>query len=86
MRREVGLVGRQSELAELAGLLSDDGERAVVVSGEPGVGKTALIEQVCAYAAADGWQVVRVLGVEAEEPFALGGLNVQWLDSVSAST
>lgn len=75
MRREVGLVGRQSESARLAGLLSDDCERAVVVSGEPGVGKTALIEQVCASAVADGWQVVRVLGLEAEEPFALGGLN-----------
>ena len=75
MAREVGLVGRQSELAKLARLLSDDCERAVVVSGEPGVGKTALIEQVCASAVAEGWQVVRVLGVEAEEPFALGGLN-----------
>ena len=75
MGREVGLVGRQSELARLARLLSDDSERAVVVSGESGVGKTALIEQVCASAMAEGWQVVRVLGVEAEEPFALGGLN-----------
>lgn len=75
MRREVGLVGRQAELAKLARLLSDDSERAVVVSGEPGVGKTALIEQVCASAVAEGWQVVRALGVEAEEPFALGGLN-----------
>jgi hypothetical protein len=34
-----------------------------------------LIEQVYTRAAADGWQVVRVLGVEAEQPFALGGLN-----------
>jgi DNA-binding CsgD family transcriptional regulator/nucleoside-triphosphatase THEP1 len=69
------LVGRQAELAQLTQMLTGDTERAVVVSGEPGVGKTALIEQLCARAAADAWQVVRVLGVAAEEPFALGGLN-----------
>ena len=69
------LVGRKAELARLTGLLTGDSGRAVVVSGEPGVGKTALIEQVCASAAADGWRVVRVLGVQAEEKFALGGLN-----------
>lgn len=56
-------------------LLTDTNDRAVVVHGEPGVGKTTLIAKVCARAAAGGWQVVRVLGVQAEEPFALGGLN-----------
>ena len=69
------LIGRQAELSQLSRVLTEDAERAVVVSGEPGVGKTALIDQVCALATADGWQVVRVLGVEAEQPFALGGLN-----------
>jgi DNA-binding CsgD family transcriptional regulator len=69
------LVGRQAELTQLTRMLTEDSERAVVVSGEPGVGKTALIEQMCTRAAADGWQVVRILGVEAEQPFALGGLN-----------
>jgi DNA-binding CsgD family transcriptional regulator len=69
------LVGRTAELAQLSRLVTEDTEHAVVVSGEPGVGKTALIEQLCARAAAEGWQIVRVLGVAAEEPFALGGLN-----------
>lgn len=69
------LVGRAHELAQLGLLLSDDADRAVVVYGESGVGKTTLIAQLCAHAAADGWQVLRVLGVQAEEPFALGGLN-----------
>lgn len=69
------LVGRADELAQLGLLLSDDADRAVVVYGESGVGKTTLIAQLCAHAAADGWQVLRVLGVQAEEPFALGGLN-----------
>jgi len=73
MTRGSELIGRQAELSELSRVLTEDGKRAVVVSGEPGVGKTALIDQVCALA--EGWQVVRVLGVEAEQPFALGGLN-----------
>ena len=71
----LGLVGRQAEFARLSEFLRQDAERAVVVSGEAGVGKTALIDQLDAHAAADGWQVVKVLGMEAEEPFALGGLN-----------
>lgn len=69
------LVGRTAELAQLSRLVTDDTEHAVVVSGEPGVGKTALIEQLCVRAAANGWQIVRILGVATEEPFALGGLN-----------
>ena len=69
------LVGRANELAQLGLLLSDGTDRAMVVYGESGVGKTTLIAQVCAQAATVGWQVLRVLGVQAEEPFALGGLN-----------
>jgi GTPase SAR1 family protein len=56
-------------------LLVGDSGRAVVVSGEPGVGKTALIEQLCTFAVSEGWRVVRVQGSQAEESFALGGLN-----------
>ena len=75
MRAAGGLVGRQIESARLSRLLTEDVERAVLVSGEPGVGKTTLIGQLSAGAAADGWQVVQVLGMEAEQSFALGGLN-----------
>ena len=70
-----GLVGREAESAQLNRILTQDTERAVVVSGEAGVGKTALIGQLCANAVTDGWRVVQILGVEAEAPFALGGLN-----------
>jgi DNA-binding CsgD family transcriptional regulator len=69
------LLGRQPESLRLGRMLAEDTECAAVVSGEPGVGKTALIDQMCARAAGGGWQVVRILGVQAEEPFALGGLN-----------
>jgi predicted ATPase len=56
-------------------MLTENAERAVAVCGEPGVGKTALIEQLCAGAATGGWQVVRVLGAQAEQSYALAGLN-----------
>ena len=75
VQRTGGLIGRQAEAARLSRVLTEDTERAVVVSGEPGIGKTSLLEHVGGDAAGAGWQVVRVLGVEAEQPFALGGLN-----------
>lgn len=56
-------------------MLTENTECAVVVCGEPGIGKTTLIEQMCAQAADSGWRVVRTQGVAAEEPFALGGLH-----------
>ena len=68
-------MGRHAELTQLGRLLTTDTERAVVVLGEPGVGKTALIEQACTAASAEGWHVLSVLGVQAEELFALGGLH-----------
>ena len=61
-------------------VLTEDTGRAVVVYGEPGIGKTTLVEQMCVRAAAEGWRVDRVLGVQAEESYALGGLNQLALD------
>lgn len=75
MRAVECLVGRQAEISQLRRVLAEDAAPAVVVSGEPGVGKTALIDYLCAQAATDGWKVVRILGVQAEEAYALGGLN-----------
>jgi len=69
------LVGRQRELSQLSQIFGDGSASAVLVSGEPGIGKTALMTQVCGEAVARGWRVVTILGVEAEESFALGGLN-----------
>ena len=47
--------------------------RALVVRGEPGVGKTALLAHVVAQAA--GFTVVRVAGVEAERELPFAGLH-----------
>jgi DNA-binding CsgD family transcriptional regulator/tellurite resistance protein len=55
--------------------LTEDTARAVVICGDPGVGKTSLIDQLGASARSEGWRVVRVAGVESEGSYALGGLN-----------
>jgi len=67
------LVGRDEELERIEQVLT--GARAgravaVVLTGEPGVGKTALLE-ACAQSA-DGFRILRTRGVEAEVelPFA----------------
>ena len=75
MPTERVLVGRQTELSELTRMLATDTSRAVVVSGEPGVGKTALIEHLCTFTVSEDWRLVKVQGSQAEASFALGGLN-----------
>ena len=69
------LVGRRTELSQLIRALTEDTARAVVVCGDPGVGKTSLIDHLDASARSSGWRVVRILGVESEESYVLGGLN-----------
>ncbi len=59
-RSESNLVGRQSEMAAVAGLLDrvTDGHGAVVgVVGSPGIGKSRLVREVTAMAAARGVEV-----------------------------
>jgi hypothetical protein len=72
-RPAVGLVGRGHECRRLERLLDDarGGHGGVlVVRGEPGIGKSALLEQTIA--SASGFQVARATGVESEIelPFA----------------
>ena len=67
------LLGRASEREALEELLEEargGQSRVLVLCGEPGVGKTALLED--AVQAASGFQVARAFGVEAEMelPFA----------------
>jgi len=70
------LLGRRSERAALDLLVSAvrAGEsQALVVRGEAGVGKSALLEYVAAQAA--GCRIVRAIGVEAEMELAFAGLQ-----------
>jgi DNA-binding CsgD family transcriptional regulator len=70
------LRGRRAECAVLDGVLAAvrEGEsRALVVRGEAGVGKTALLEY--AVAAASGLEVMRTTGVESEMELPFAGLH-----------
>jgi DNA-binding CsgD family transcriptional regulator len=71
-----GLTDRRAERGVLDGLAEAvrAGEsRVLVVHGEPGVGKTALLEYLAARAA--GCRVLRVSGVESEMELAFAGLH-----------
>jgi DNA-binding CsgD family transcriptional regulator len=55
------LIGRKAELAEIAAALGVRGEgsqRAVLLAGDAGVGKTRLLTELRDVAFAEGWQVV----------------------------
>ncbi|MDO9355389.1 MAG: AAA family ATPase, partial [Solirubrobacteraceae bacterium] len=76
------LVGRTDELARLRAAIDAaeaGGSRVVVMSGEPGIGKTALLEQAARMAARRGFLVTRGRAAEQEidVPF---GLVVDALD------
>src|ERR1700754_1641853 len=71
-----GLLGRRSESAMLDRLLEAvrAGEsRALVIRGDPGVGKTALLEYVVERAT--GCRVAQAAGVQAEMEVAFAGLH-----------
>src|SRR3984957_13794195 len=74
--RAVPLRGRGGEMSVLAGLVTAvrAGEsRVLVLRGEPGVGKTALLDELARQAA--GCRAVRVAGVQSESGFASAGLH-----------
>src|SRR6185437_300411 len=75
-RRATSLTGRRSECDTLDRLIEAVGaaeSRALVVRGEPGVGKTALLEYVVEQA--PEYRVVRAAGVESEMELAFAGLH-----------
>jgi DNA-binding CsgD family transcriptional regulator len=68
------LVGRDQELSRLLGLVADAAAgrgSAVLVEGEPGIGKSALLRAACAHAAATGCQVFRGAGDELSQALPL---------------
>jgi hypothetical protein len=73
-----GLTGRLSERGVLDRFVADvrAGEgRALVVRGEPGVGKTALLDYLAGGASISGCRVVRAVGVQSEMELAFAGLH-----------
>jgi AAA ATPase domain len=74
--RATGLMGRRGECGVLDQLLITvraGGSRMLVVRGEPGVGKSALLDYLAGRAA--GCRVVRAVGVESEMELAFAGLH-----------
>lgn len=82
--RSPRLVGRRRELDLLAGVVShavDDGA-ALLVTGEPGVGKSALLGAAAEIAGSRGVRVIRGSGVEYESDVGYAGLH-QLVDLLS---
>jgi DNA-binding CsgD family transcriptional regulator len=74
--RGARLRGRSSELSQLTDLIAavQAGEsRVLVLRGEPGVGKTALLDELAGLA--QDCRVVRVAGVQSEIELAFAGLH-----------
>src|SRR4029077_9256629 len=72
----VGLVGRADECTQIDELLDsirNGSSGALVVRGEAGVGKTALLDY--AVSRADGFGIVRLTGVEPERDLGFAGLH-----------
>ena len=65
--------GERKVLDELIGTLRSGGSRALVMHGEPGIGKTALLEYVVDHA--EDCQVLRTAGVQSEMELAFAGLH-----------
>jgi len=71
------LIEREQESAVLDGLVDrlPDGGGAVVVRGEAGIGKSALLQRVRRRAEAQGVRPLITVGVESEVEFAFAGLH-----------
>ncbi|MFJ4622363.1 ATP-binding protein [Streptomyces sp. NPDC088812] len=75
--RPTGLIGRTEDLALLRSHLSGAGGRgaALLLTGEAGMGKTALLDAVAAELGDDGALVLRASGSQFETDIAYAGLN-----------
>ena len=72
-----GLVGRADELAGLSACLDAVGEHgsALVLRGEPGIGKSVLLDAACAAGRERAFRILRTAGVETESELAYAGLH-----------
>ncbi len=71
------LIGRSAELEVLFGLVdrASQGGEALVLRGEPGIGKTSLLQAAGRRAADAGLQVLSTAGVQSEADLAFAGLH-----------
>ncbi|GAA2196010.1 LuxR family transcriptional regulator [Streptomyces bangladeshensis] len=69
------MVGREREQEVLSEFVTAAEGRALVLRGDTGVGKSALLEHVSALAAGERHRVIRAAGVEAESELPFAGLH-----------
>ncbi|SDY59467.1 regulatory protein, luxR family [Saccharopolyspora shandongensis] len=70
------LFGREAELKLLAEIIDGPGERGgVLLHGEAGIGKSALVAEAVSAASIAGLRVLKTTGVEAEQNLAYAGLH-----------
>ncbi|MFI5645449.1 AAA family ATPase [Kitasatospora sp. NPDC051705] len=69
------LIGREHELALLHSFVTAPEGRALVLRGEAGVGKSALVDRAARTAAEADHALVRATGVEAESELPFAGLH-----------
>ncbi|MFJ3672531.1 AAA family ATPase [Streptomyces sp. NPDC090106] len=69
------MVGRESEREVLSAFVTGTGGRSLVLRGDTGVGKSALLEHAADLAAAEKHRVIRAAGVEAESELPFAGLH-----------
>ncbi|MER6524005.1 AAA family ATPase [Streptomyces sp. NPDC001508] len=73
-----GILGRAAELSRLKGLLGavdGTGPQVLVLVGEPGAGKSTLVDWTAEQARARGLGVLRVRGSEGESGLGLSGVH-----------
>ncbi|MGW3967585.1 AAA family ATPase [Amycolatopsis sp. NPDC005003] len=72
----MALSGRDTELKELGELVDGPEDRSgVLIRGEAGIGKSALVASTAAAASVAGLRVLRTTGTEAERNLAYAGLH-----------
>ncbi|MEV6832293.1 AAA family ATPase [Amycolatopsis sp. NPDC051102] len=72
----MALSGRDTELKELGELVDGPEDRSgVLIRGEAGIGKSALVASTAAAASVAGLRVLRTTGAEAERNLAYAGLH-----------
>jgi DNA-binding CsgD family transcriptional regulator len=74
----VHLFGRQTERETIDRVIAEANtgrSSALLAQGEPGIGKTALLDYAATAAESLGFQVQRAVGMESERQFAYAGLH-----------
>lgn len=69
------MVGREGEREVLSEFTAASGGRALVLRGDAGVGKSALLDHTAVLAGGSGHRVIRAAGVEAESELSFAGLH-----------